>query len=301
LWQEPEGVSGPFYATVELPGSFEVKSEPCDIHEQARITAYREMLHTLRVWAPILVIFLALMIAVCKLRVRWPAIAILLYSFLIVVVFMPLLFLIAVLLGKSGGIEFDEVPGIFLKLYTEVWFLWVFCGFLILCEIILLIMPIRIVKERPKPQRGIWITTIAAAALFVILILGIVLSISAAIWGDDIPDISGWILLFFVIFNWLFWTCLFRYFAHNHDAKSYVRRLMKWLLRGSILEILVSIPSHIIVRHKDVCCAHGLTAAGLATGFAIMLISFGPGVYFLYAERIRSKTVKSSKNNGVET
>ena len=67
---------------------------------------------------------------------------------------------------------------------------------------------------------------------------------------------------------------------------------MKWLLRGTILELLIAVPSHIIVRHRDFCCAHGITAAGIATGLAVMLISFGPGIYYLYAERIQSKKIE---------
>ena len=60
-------------------------------------------------------------------------------------------------------------------------------------------------------------------------------------------------------------------------------------MRGSILELLIAVPSHIIVRHKDVCCAHAVTAAGIAAGLAVMFFSFGPGIYFLYVERIRKR------------
>ena len=67
---------------------------------------------------------------------------------------------------------------------------------------------------------------------------------------------------------------------------------MKWLLRGTIVELLIAIPSHVIARHKDVCCADGVTAIGIATGLTVMLISFGPGIYFLYAKRIESKKTR---------
>jgi len=126
--------------------------------------------------------------------------------------------------------------------------------------------------------------------LFAIVALGMVWSIVAAIWGDD--SIEGKIPLIALIFlsvNWVVWSCVFRVFARNTNPGSYVHRLMKWLLRGTILELLIAVPSHVIVRHKDVCCAQGITAAGIATGLAVMLMSFGPGIYFLYAERIQSK------------
>jgi hypothetical protein len=158
-----------------------------------------------------------------------------------------------------------------------------------------LIIPVRIVKQRPRPQRGVWITAIAAGALFAIVVLGMIWSIVAAVFGDySIEGIVFLLALIFLLVNWLIWSCIFRTFARNTDPDSYIRRLMKWLLRGTILELLIALPSHIIVRHKDVCCAHGITAAGIAAGLAVMLISFGPGIYYLYAERIESKKVKGS-------
>jgi hypothetical protein len=245
----------------------------------------------------ILAIVPASAIAACKIRVKWPVVAILLYSSLAVVVFMPLVFVIACWFGQPDNIDPSDVPEFLRLLYTRAWPFWLFSGILIICQMTLLIMSVRVVKEKLKPQKGVWMTAIAAAALFAILFLGIVLSISAAIWGDNIPDMIGWFSLVFIMGNWLIWTWVFRCFARNRDARSYTRRLMKWLLRGSILELLIAVPSHIIVRQKDVCCAHGLTAAGLATGLAIMLISFGPGIYFLYAERILSKKANLTETN----
>jgi len=191
--------------------------------------------------------------------------------------------------------DLGEVYDSIIMLYGEFWPLWIFCVILIVSQMLLLIIPVRIVKKRPKPQRGLWLTAIAARALFAIVVLGIVWSIAAAIFGDgSIEGIIPLLALIFLLVNWIAWSCIFRAFARNADPHSYIRRLMKWLLRGTILELLVAVPSHIIVRHKDVCCAGHLTATGIATGLAVMLISFGPGIYFLYAERIKSKKPKNS-------
>jgi len=61
------------------------------------------------------------------------------------------------------------------------------------------------------------------------------------------------------------------------------------LLRGSILELLVAVPSHIIVRQRNECCAPIVTFWGIVTGISVMLLSFGPGVLFLFAARVRRK------------
>ncbi len=227
-------------------------------------------------------------------RKRWPVITILLYALWVTIIFTPIVLFIAFGLGEPNGMALADIYEFILGLYGYFWPFWIFCAILIISQILLLIIPVKIVKQRPKPQRGLWLTAIAAAALFAIVILGIVWSIVAAISGDySIEGIIFLLALIFLLVNWLVWSCIFRAFARNTDPRSYIRRLMKWLLRGTILELLIAVPSHVIVRHKEVCCAHGVTAAGIATGLAIMFISFGPGIYFLYAERIESKKTKS--------
>jgi hypothetical protein len=51
--------------------------------------------------------------------------------------------------------------------------------------------------------------------------------------------------------------------------------------------LLVAVPSHIVVRSRNDCCAPFGSFWGIATGLSIMLLSFGPGVLFLFVERCR--------------
>jgi hypothetical protein len=88
---------------------------------------------------------------------------------------------------------------------------------------------------------------------------------------------------------WCFWGMVFYRRAKNDDPESLVRRCTQWLLRGSILELLVAVPSHIIVRRRGDCCAPIGTLWGITTGISIMLLCFGPGVFFLFVERIHRK------------
>ena len=250
-------------------------------------------------WVPILAILVVLAAITLLARKRWPVITVFLYALWVTVVFTPFIFCIAFWLGHLDVPEFDEIADSLIAFYGEFWPFWIFCAIVIISQMLLLIIPVRIVKKRPKPQRGLWLTAIAAGALFAIVVLGIVWSIAAAIFGDDsIAGIVPLLALIFLLINWIVWSCIFRAFARNADPHSYIRRLMKWLLRGTILELLVAVPSHVIVRHKDVCCAGHITATGIATGLAVMLISFGPGIYFLYADRIKSKKPKISLDDG---
>jgi hypothetical protein len=54
-----------------------------------------------------------------------------------------------------------------------------------------------------------------------------------------------------------------------------------------VLELLVAVPSYLIVRQRHECSAPVFTAFGMATGVAILLMSLGPGVLFLYRARMR--------------
>ena len=62
-------------------------------------------------------------------------------------------------------------------------------------------------------------------------------------------------------------------------------RAVNWLLRGSVAELLVAVPTHVIVRRRDDCCAPAATFWGIVTGLSVLLLAFGPGVYFLFARR----------------
>jgi len=45
----------------------------------------------------------------------------------------------------------------------------------------------------------------------------------------------------------------------------------------------------VLARHRQDCCAPLATSLGIAAGLTVMLISFGPGVLFLFADRWRRR------------
>jgi hypothetical protein len=102
-------------------------------------------------------------------------------------------------------------------------------------------------------------------------------------------DVSGWGMLISALITiavfWVIWGFVFNRFAKSDEPDALLKRITRWLLRGSILELLVAVPSHIIVRRRDDCCAPIGTFWGIVTGISVMLLCFGPGVFFLFAER----------------
>jgi len=166
------------------------------------------------------------------------------------------------------------------------WYFWVFVGLLVAIQLVLLYVPVHTIARRPvtrKPLKMALVTTAICCSLLAVLSL---LSIIFGCGGDNVLFILyyGWIV---VIGLWIFWSVRFyKYFITKRETAG-DGRVLSYLLAGSILELLIAVPCHIAMKNRDVCCAPMVTSVGIATGIALMLLSFGPGVLFLYAERVK--------------
>ncbi|MHC5118577.1 MAG: hypothetical protein ACYSOH_00970, partial [Planctomycetota bacterium] len=236
-------------------------------------------------------------LSIWKIRTKWPFVTILLYGVFFVLLLIPIMFMIFTGFGRPdtdvNSFDLDDWIEFYGELFSfsefGVFIAWAVILAILAAQACLLIVPVRIKHQRPKARRGIWFTAIVAALLYTVLLFFAALSIVAAVWGDEISEPVFWVLVGILPLNWIGWSIVFCLFSRSMEPESYIRRLMRWLIGGSILELLIAVPSHIIIRHRDVCCAHGLTAAGLTTGIAVIFFAFGPGLYFLYADRIRGK------------
>ena len=219
---------------------------------------------------------------------KWAFLTVLLYICLVVIVFMPLVTCVAL----YNWADVSEI----LEAYTA-WQFWLLCGIITVIQALMLLFPVRTAAEAPKPQRLIWVPVVTAALLFSILVLGVVWSILLAIWGDDVGGAVTWASLAFFAVSWLIWSILFYRFYRNIEPGALTQRLTTWLLRGSILELLVAVPSHIIVRRRGDCSAPGLTWLGIAAGLVIMAMAFGPGLFFLFCKRFERMKPASKRNS----
>ena len=218
---------------------------------------------------------------------KWAFVTVLLYICLVAIVFIPLVTCV-VFYNESSASEI-------LELYTY-WQFWLLCGIITVTQALMLLFPVRTAAEAPKPQRLIWVPLITAALLFSILVLGVLWSILATIWGDDgLETMLYWPSLAFIAVSWLIWSILFYRFYHNTEPKALTQRLTTWLFRGSILELLVAVPSHIIVRRRGDCSAPAFTWIGIAAGLVVIAIAFGPGLFFLFCKRFDRMKPKSKR------
>ena len=129
-------------------------------------------------------------------------------------------------------------------------------------------------------------TALLLAVLFSVGILSILM---VALGDDGLEATNFWIILGITPVIWTGWGLILYRFLKRSETETVYRRFIRWLLAGSILELLIAVPSHVIVRQRGDCCAPGGTFLGIATGISVMLMTFGPGVLFLYADRMRRK------------
>jgi len=178
---------------------------------------------------------------------------------------------------------------------------WIWLAILAAGQALFLLVPIHIAERRLPARRPVRIPAIVTAFFLANLLLAGLISMGFAVLKDDAWDEKKLLnfpnaaLACAVIF-WILWAVVFQRFANTDHPEAFVNRSVRWLLRGSILELLVAIPSHIIVRRRGECCAPVGTFWGIATGISVMLLCFGPGVYFLFVEKFRRLQPKKNRS-----
>ena len=193
--------------------------------------------------------------------------------------------IVIVLLGPGLALLTGHPLGKVSDFYTS-WLLWLWVLFLVAGEALLLFLSVDTSHRRLRPRQHILHSVITGGLLFALLSAGAVWSIDSALFGDDsvtVPSrdwgvVATWIGLW-IAWGWVFWL----YLRHRSDGLD---RMMSWLLKGSVLELLIAVPCHVLVRQRDECSAPTVSGFGIVTGAAVMLLSFGPGVLFLFRRRL---------------
>jgi hypothetical protein len=206
---------------------------------------------------------------------RWAVLVVILYFLLLVALTSPL-FLIAFYPSSNAR---DAISVMF------EWMYWAGLGVMVLAQAAMLVVPVELSVGRPTAQRSVLWTILASGLMVGVLGAGAAISIDEffrrekAGTGDAILPWAALLVL------WAAWSLVFYRSGRGAAAMDVVTRQCRYLLKGSILELLVAVPTHIVARARDYCCAGVMTFLGIAFGVAVMLFSFGPGVFFLFAAR----------------
>ncbi len=227
---------------------------------------------------------------------KWGLLVTVFYMLVLAVLTMPVIFISWA--GEKSWSPFE---------FYGRWGYWVVIAIMGIGQLLLLFVPVQIAQRKLKSRRPLIAPVITAAFMTVVLMAVLVTFLTWTLMETEYKNIgsrcsqmfemysNGYTLILLILSAWIFWSVAFYKFTRDLEPDRLMHRLVSWLLKGSILELLVAIPCHIFVRRRGDCCAPIATFWGIAAGIAIMILSFGPGVFYLFVEKVkRSQRAKTS-------
>jgi hypothetical protein len=204
---------------------------------------------------------------------RWAVLVVLLYFLILVALTAPL-----ILVAFYPQMRASDALSVYLE-----WIYWAGVGVMVVAQAAMLLVPVELSLGRPTTRRSVLWPILASGLMMGLLGVGAAMSIDEFIRKEAVIDKAlPWVALPVV---WAVWTVVFARTSRDSAPMDVVTRQCRYLLKGSILELLVAVPTHIVARGRDYCCAGFSTFLGIAFGVSVMLFSFGPGVFFLFAVR----------------
>jgi hypothetical protein len=192
------------------------------------------------------------------------------------VVLIYLLLLLALICSPLLGIWADNFNS------SDVMSLGSCVAVLLLSGASLMMVPVRAVGRRPTTRRSIWIPILGSGLLMAVLFL--FSSLALAEYADE-KGTQEEAILVGAFCVWIMWTGVFIPMAFAFDPTSLGMKLHRFLLAGSLLELLIAVPCHIVVRRRPDCCAGMATGMAICVGVVVMFVSFGPSVFLLFYRR----------------
>jgi hypothetical protein len=208
---------------------------------------------------------------------RWAVLVVVVYFLILVALTLPMI--LAAFYPAAKVHDLIEV-------FSE-WMYWAGLGVMIVGQAVMLLVPVELALQRPTTRRSVLWPILASGLMVGVLGAGAGASVLEFIRRDKALDLVGHgaPLLAVIVPVWAVWSIVFYRTGRGAAAMDVISRQCRYLLRGSVLELLVAVPTHIVARARNYCCAGFLTFLGIAFGVSVMLFSFGPSVFFLFVQR----------------
>ncbi len=220
---------------------------------------------------------------------NWGVVVMALYALVLAAVLMPLAVLMVSGVDPGPGMSWRQE---FWSQIRESFFsmqesrgVWAYLAVVVLAQAALLLVPVHLAEKRPVTRRTVIPLIAASSFMMGLLAAGAALAVNETVRKGDYDNWSFAVVLAVSLLMWLFWARVFFLWSRDREPADLVSRQCRYLFKGSILELLIAVPAHILARHRDYCCAGAQTFMGIAFGISVMLFSFGPGVFFLFARR----------------
>ncbi|HTD22375.1 MAG TPA: hypothetical protein VK738_06960 [Terriglobales bacterium] len=214
---------------------------------------------------------------------KWGAVITVFYALIVV-------FLLAPLAVVLPSLPSDTVGHINFPYLYKQWAVWIPIAIALISQALLLFLSVDTSWRRLKPRAHILVSCLLTATLLALLTGAAILCLLFGVSKDYLVNAIGALGCWAGI--WVAWIIVFYLYGRNSSAL--ITRAISWLLKGSVLELLIAVPAHVIVRRRHDCSAPVVTSFGIITGLAIMLMSFGPSVLLLYKKRLDEYATRRS-------
>lgn len=183
---------------------------------------------------------------------KWGMVISAFYALILLVLLLPVFLLLRH--GQYDGLspfwrDLAETSG--------AWEIWAVFAALFSGQGLLLFLSVDATQKRLKPRAHIFLTCLVASILTAVLTLAVIGAIGVAVEGDTLLEGSLANPFLFFAALWAAWGVLF--FLYFRNSSEIVNHAVSWLLKGSVLEMLVAIPCHVIVRRRQECSAPAVT------------------------------------------
>lgn len=213
---------------------------------------------------------------------KWGIVVSLVYAVIVVGLLVPALLTLATdnsFLSRDFSRNLSDMYG---DLQT-----WFFVAIFLSGQIILLFLSVDTSRRWLRPRAHIAVSCAVTAVFAGFLTFSVICSLAGAVESEKVFNLftsSGASIAISIAIFWIVWGVVFYLYLRN--SSDAITRAVAWLLRGSVLELLIVVPCHVIVRRRGDCSAPIVTGFGISSGIAIMLLCFGPSVLFLYKKRL---------------
>lgn len=155
---------------------------------------------------------------------------------------------------------------------------------------------------QPMRNRRLIFPVVVASLMFGLLTLGLLAAMAELTEPLLRPGWDGqwipWTILGTSVLNWLVWGAIFWQRYRPHHRHTAMVGMVRWLLVGSLLEVLACVPAHIVVSRRPGCMVGIGTMLGIVAGLCVMLFAFGPAIVLLFL-RPRHRAELADAANGV--
>jgi hypothetical protein len=211
---------------------------------------------------------------------HWAFVVACLYLLVLIAVTCPL-----IVLSWWPHAKMPQVAGIYLA-----WPYWIWVAVMFICQIALLVAPARALSRRPVTRRPLIVPLLVGGLMMIVLALGAYctffeMQVQFGTTSPFVPNTREVLVVACGI--WAAWAVAFYRISCRRSVKDALLMQSYTLVTGSILELLVAIPTHILARRRNECCAGAGSFVGLTLGTSVMLFAFGPSVFFLFLARSR--------------